>query len=109
MSRSCAEFFSHAKISSIFESTSEARRRLSFGVTKGLPLVVKMVKPIKVTGSRTADELRVDELLVVQAQTQLGAAHASVLWEADTAVWDELACFDLTDGGSHQLAELTPL
>lgn len=32
---------SQAKIASIFESTNNARRQLSFGAIKGFPLVVK--------------------------------------------------------------------
>src|ERR1700674_2665845 len=107
-SRSWPEFFSHARISSIFDSTIKARRRLSFGGTRGLPLVVKMVKPIKVTRSGTADQFGIDQLLVAQAQTQLGAAHAAVLRKADAAVRQELADFDLADGGSHQPAVFLP-
>src|ERR1019366_7289087 len=102
-------FASHARISSIFDSTIKARRRLSFGATKGLPLVVKMFKPIKVARSRTADEFGVDERLVAEAQPQLGATQTSVLREANAAVRSKLACFDLADRGSDQLAELTPL
>jgi hypothetical protein len=39
----------HAKIASIFNSTNTARRRLSFGAIEALSLVVKHVKPIKIT------------------------------------------------------------
>jgi len=49
--------FSHAKIASIFECTNNARRRLSFGATRALPLVVKHVKPIKVTCSWLTNEI----------------------------------------------------
>ena len=100
---------SHAKISSIFESTNTARRRLSLGAIRGLPLVVKHVKPIKVAGSWSTNEFGVDKLLIAQAQSQLCAADAAVLREADAAVRQELAGFDLADRGADQLAEFPPL
>ena len=37
---------------------------MSFGSKAGLPLIHKLVKPIKVTSSRTTDELRFNKLLV---------------------------------------------
>jgi len=46
----------HAKISFILESTNAARRRLSFAVTKTLPLFVKHVKPITVARSRLTNQ-----------------------------------------------------
>ena len=82
---------------------------LSFGATRGFPLVVKRVKPIKVTSSRTAVKFRFDQLLIAQTQPQLGAAQTPVLREANAAVRGKLAGFDLTDGGSDQLAEIPPL
>ena len=86
VSRSRSELFSHARISSIFDSTSEARLELSFGAMIGLPLIHKLVKPIKVTGSRTTNKLRFNELLVTKTQPKLGAADASVLREANPTV-----------------------
>src|SRR6266849_10469868 len=102
-------FCSQNKISSILARTIRALRRLSFGGTSGLPLVVKVVKPIKVAGSGFADEFGLDELLVSQAEPQISAAHAAVLREANAAVRQELAGFDLAGRGFNQLAELPTL
>jgi len=76
--------FSHNKISSIFESTNTARRRLSFGATSGLPLVVKHVKPIKVGGSWLTNEFGLGECLVPEAQAEVCTANTPVLREADS-------------------------
>src|ERR1700693_6088506 len=101
--------FSHAKISSIFESTNTARRRLSFGAARGLPLVVKHVKPIKVGGSWLTNEFGSDECLVPKAQTEVCTADAPVLRETDSWVGWELGSFDLTGGRFDQLAKLLAL
>src|SRR5580704_3965553 len=101
--------FSHDKISSIFESTNTARRRLSFGATRGLPLVVKHVKPIKVGGSWLTNEFGFDQLLVAEAESEVRTADAPVLRETDSWVRRELGRFDLTSGSFNQLAKLLPL
>ncbi len=49
----------------------------------GRSLVFKLVKPFKVTGSRSADQFGIDKVLIAQAETQVMAAHAAVLGEAD--------------------------
>src|ERR1019366_4321592 len=97
-SRSCSLTLSHARISLILSKTNKARRRSSFGAAIGNPLIHKLVKPIKVARSRTTDEVRVDQLLVIEAETQVRAADAAVLRETNTAVTSKLACFDLTGG-----------
>jgi len=78
--------FSQAKISSILSRTNNARRRLSFGDIIGNPLVHKLVKPIKVARSRPTDQVRFNQLLVIEAETQMSAAHTAVLWEPNPAV-----------------------
>jgi hypothetical protein len=45
-----------------------------------------------------ADEVRVDQLLVIEAETQVRAADAAVLREPNAAVTSKLACFDLAGG-----------
>src|SRR5580704_3888967 len=101
--------FSHDKISSIFESTNTARRRLSFGATRGLPLVVKHVRPIKVGGSWLTNEFGSDQLLVPKAQAEMCAADAPVLRETDSWVGRKLGSFDLTGSCFDQLAKLLTL
>src|ERR1700693_6075882 len=96
--------FSQDKISSIFESTNTARRRLSFGAIKGLPLVVKHVKPIKVARSRLTNEFGSNECLVPKTQSEVGTANAPVLREADSWVGRELGSFALTFCGFAELA-----
>src|ERR1700674_1032950 len=98
--------FSQVKISSIFESTNTARRRLSFGAIKGLPLVVKHVKPIKVARSWLTNEFGSNECLVPEAQAKVRAADAPVLRETDSWVGRELGSFDLVGCGFGQLAKL---
>src|SRR5271169_6929106 len=100
---------SQDKISSIFESTNTARRRLSFRATSGLPLVVKHVKPIKVGGSWLTNEFGSDECLVPKAQSEMGTADAPVLRETDSWVRRELGRFDLTGRGFDQLAKFLTL
>src|SRR5579872_3182875 len=100
---------SHAKISSIFESTNTARRRFSFGATRALPLVVKHVKPIKVGGSWLTYEFGFCDRFVPEAQSQVCTADASVLRETDARVSRELGRFDLTDRRIHHPAKLLAL
>src|SRR6202140_2569779 len=85
-SRSRSMALSHAKISSIFESTNTARRRLSFGGMNGLPLVVKHVKPIKVARSWLTNEFGSNECLVPEAQSEMRAAYTPVLRKTDSWV-----------------------
>ena len=101
--------FSQAKISSIFESTNTARRRLSFGATRTLPLVVKHVKPIKVARSRLTNEFGPNEWFVPKAQAEMCAADAPVLRETDSWAGRELGSFDLTDRRFDHLAKLPTL
>jgi hypothetical protein len=82
---------------------------LSFGGTSGLPLIHKVVKPIKVTGSRTTNKLRFDELLVSEAQSELRATDASVLREPDAAMRHELTSFDMTGRRLNHTAKFFPL
>jgi hypothetical protein len=42
--------------------------------------------------------MRVDQLLVVKAQTNMGTARAAVLWKTDAAMERELRGLDLVDG-----------
>src|SRR5271169_623264 len=100
---------SQDKISSIFESTNTARRRLSFGATRGLPLVVKHVKPIKVGGSWLTNEFGPDKCLIPKAQPEVGTANTPVLRETDSWVGRKLGGFDLTSRGFDQLAKLLTL
>src|ERR1700688_4166588 len=101
--------FSHAKISSIFESTNTARRRLSFGAMNGLPLVVKHVKPIKVARSWLTNEFGSDECLVPEAQSEMRAANAPVLGKPDSWMRRKLCRFDLTSGRFDELPKLLTL
>src|SRR5580658_8204323 len=101
--------FSQLKISSILASTKSARRRLSFGAASGLPLFVKIVKPIKVAGSCPANQIRVDQWLIVETEPKMRTAHAAVLWKADAAVRNELTRFDLAYRGFDEPAVLPPL
>jgi hypothetical protein len=73
------------------------------------PSPVKMVKPIKVNGSRKADELGVHKSLVIKTEAQLGAANTAVLREADAAMGNELASCDLAGGSLNKVPELPPL
>src|SRR5579862_2217039 len=101
--------FSHARISSIFESTNTARRRLSFGAKRGLPLVVNNVNPIKVGGSRLTNEFGCGQSFVPKTQSEVCTADAPVLRETDSWVGRELGRFDLTGRGFNQLAKLLTL
>ncbi len=82
---------------------------MSFVANRGLPLVVKLVKPIKVAGSGFADKFGLDKVLVAQAEAQAGAAQAAVLGEADATVGGEEPSLDLGNGLLDQLAVLLAL
>jgi hypothetical protein len=68
-----------------------------------------LVNPIKVAHSRPANEFGIHQLLIPQADPQMWAAHTAVLREADPAVWQELARFNLVDRCLYQLAKLPAL
>src|SRR6202140_2335175 len=108
-SRSRSVAFSQAKISSIFESTNTARRRLSFGATRGLPLFVKHVKPIKVARSRLTNEFGINQWFVAKTQPEVGTADAPVLRKTNPRPGRELGSFDLTNRCINQLAKLSTL
>jgi hypothetical protein len=74
--------FCNAKIASIFESTNTARQRSS--AIKGLPLVVKHIKPIEVGGGWLANEFDPNECLIPEAQDEVRTADAPVPREADS-------------------------
>ena len=60
--------FSQVRISSILPRTKTARLRLSSGGIRGRRLIHKFVKPVKVARSCDADEICVDQLLVVKTK-----------------------------------------
>ena len=55
-----------------------------------LPFIGTWYSATKVARSGTPDQFGLDQLLVAEAQTQLGTAHTAVLREADAAVRQEL-------------------
>jgi hypothetical protein len=61
----------------------------------GCPLLLKLVKPIKVGGSWSANESGIDERLASQAKSEMRAARAAIHRKADAAPGQELARFDL--------------
>jgi len=83
---------SQDNISSIFESTDTARRRLIFGGINVRPLVVKHVKPIKVACSWLTDEFACGRRIVPQAKSEVRAADEAVLQETDS--WMGVGSFD---------------
>ena len=102
--------FSQDKISSILSQNEQSPPAIELRCHRAEhPLVLKLVKPIKVARSWTANQFRFHQLLVAQTKSQMRAAHTAVLREADSAVGREVAGFDLADGGLNQLAELPPL
>src|SRR5271170_1459400 len=109
MSRSRSVVRSQCRISSIFSSTNKARRRFSLGAIGGGPLVLKLVNPIKVARSRPANQFRIQQLLIPQADSQMRAAHTSVLGKTDSAVRQELPRFNLIYRSLDQLAKLPAL
>src|SRR5580704_12925495 len=100
---------SQDKISSIRPRTKRALRRFSFGVMSGAPLFLKLVNPIKIARSWAANEFRIHQLLIAQADSQMRAAHTSVLRETDSAVGKEVAGFNLADRSFNELAEFVTL
>ena len=82
---------------------------MSFAGMRGVPLIHKLVKPIKVTGSRSTNKLRFNKLLVPKTQPQLRTADTAVLREPDAAVRQELAGFDMAGSRLDHPAEFFPL
>src|SRR5271170_6688278 len=109
MSRSRSVVRSQCRISSIFSSTNKARRRFSLGAIGGGPLLLKLVNPIKVARSRPANQFRIQQLLIPQADPEMRAAHTAVLGESDSTVRKELTRFNLVDRRLHQLAKFPAL
>jgi hypothetical protein len=68
-----------------------------------------LVKPIKIGCSRSANEFGIHQLLIPQAEAQMGTADASVLWKTDPAVREKMAGFNLLDGCFYQLAKFPTL
>ena len=97
MSFSCSFDFSQDKISSILPSTKTARRRLISGVTIATQLIHKLVKPGKLIPSRCANQIRIDQLLIVETEANMRTARAAVLRKPDTTVERELRGLDLAD------------
>ena len=64
----------------------------------GRPLVVKLVKPIKIAGSGSTSEFQVDQWLISKAQAQMGAVHTAVSRKANPAVLRKLPSRDLANG-----------
>src|SRR5271154_3140335 len=75
----------------------------------GGPLLLKLVNPIKVARSRPANEFKIQQLLIPQANPQMRAAHTAILGKSDSAVRKELPRFNLIHGCLDQLAKLPPL
>src|SRR5271170_2029227 len=75
----------------------------------GGPLLLKLVNPIKVARSRPTNEFRIQQLLISQANPQMGAAHTSVLGKSNSAVRKELARFNLIGRCLNELAKLPTL
>jgi hypothetical protein len=82
---------------------------LSFGAIKGLPLVVKNVKPIKIARSRLTNQFGPNKCLIPQTQPKVGTADAPVLRESNSGPRKEPGSFDLTDCCINQLAKFLPL
>src|SRR5271154_3630074 len=75
----------------------------------GGPLLLKLVNPIKVARSWPANEFRIQQLLISQADPQMRATHTSVLGKANPAVRKELARFNLISCSLNQLAKFPSL
>jgi hypothetical protein len=71
-------------------------------------LEIKLVKPSKVV-SRTPNKGSFGQIRLPKAQAQERTAGAWVLREPDTAMGQELRCFDPADGVLDQLPELGSL
>jgi hypothetical protein len=72
-------------------------------------LVSKLVKPTKILGSWPPYESGIDQLLLSQAKSQVGASAARVLRKANAAVGKKLRGFDSPDCVLDQQAELLAL
>jgi hypothetical protein len=71
-------------------------------------LEIKFVKPTKVV-SRTAYQCGVDQLLLSQTQTDIGATGTRILRKTDAVVRQEPGRFDPSDGVVDQNAEFLAL
>lgn len=80
----------------------------SFGDT-AIPLIHKLVKPVKIICSCLADQVCCDQLPVVQAKSHVRAADTAILGKANATVGIKVAGLDLADGGLDQRAEFPPL
>src|SRR5208337_4035936 len=107
VSRSFSCRASQARIWSILLSTSRARRRLSLGGMGG-HLVSKFVKQTKID-SRLADQARLHQIALVEAEPNKRAGGTGVLGEADAAVRQEQSGFDPADRVFDHGFELLPL
>ncbi|MHB8616034.1 MAG: hypothetical protein ACYC93_08180, partial [Candidatus Acidiferrales bacterium] len=64
---------------------------MSFGGISVCPLILKLVKSIKVTCSGSTNELGFDHRLIFKTESQMGTADAAVLRESNAAVRQKLA------------------
>lgn len=71
--------------------------------------VIKLVKPIKILGSRTPHQGGIDHFVLSQAEPHIGAADAGILWKADTPVGQKVCRLDSTDCVFYQGAKLLAL
>src|SRR4051794_27714199 len=100
--------FSHARISSIFVRTNIALRRLNFGgIAKFLE--DKLVKPTKCFRSRTSHQVKIDQILFSQTESQVWAGTTRTLGKPDTAVPREIRRLDPPNRLFHQLTKLLAL
>ena len=72
-------------------------------------LIHKVVQPGKVIHSRSADKICRNQRLIVEAQAEMGTAHTTVLWKADTAVRRKLGGLDLPDRRFNEPTKFQPL
>src|SRR5208283_5650654 len=86
-----------------------ARLRLSSGGIGAPRLIHKLVKPGKVVPSCRPNETRIDQPLIVETETDMGTADATVLGKADSAVGGELGGLNLADCGSDEVAKFQAL
>src|SRR4051812_48859594 len=71
-------------------------------------LVRKLIKQTKAI-SWPSDKGRVDQFLLSEAKSNIGAAGAGILGKTDAAVGQEVPGFDLPDGVFNQADEVLPL
>jgi len=74
----------------------------------GASLEIKLLKPTKVA-SGAADELRIDQLLFPQTESQVRTAQAPVLGKADAAAGREVGGFNLPNGARDDRAKAVPM